>query len=111
MWAPARQDSIHIRSIGYSRGQDQPVSAGCGDCALFARMLQLAEGRTVESCQLNFTCVFRFKAPIEDIEACSGSAHVYTWSVGHLTDVLELGKAMVFLVYETKTSSQTRYHR
>ncbi|OLP90663.1 hypothetical protein AK812_SmicGene27705 [Symbiodinium microadriaticum] len=26
------------------RVQDQPVSAGCGDCALFARMLQLAEG-------------------------------------------------------------------
>ncbi|CAE7500101.1 unnamed protein product, partial [Symbiodinium natans] len=26
------------------RVQDQPVSAGSGDCALFARMLRLAEG-------------------------------------------------------------------
>ncbi|CAE7361794.1 unnamed protein product [Symbiodinium sp. CCMP2456] len=48
------------------RVQDQPVSAGCGDCALFARMLQLAEGRSVgqaESGQSNNRTSHPFFAP------------------------------------------------
>ena len=53
---PSAQDSrfwpfIHSRSIGFSCEQDQPVSAASGDCALFARMLRLAEGRSRSSRQ------------------------------------------------------------